>query len=50
MPGIHELVWILIVILVVWVLLKMAKVAIRLIFIVIALLVAGGVVYYLFMR
>ena len=50
MPGAHELIGILVAILVIWFVLKMAKVAIKLIFLVIALLVAGGVVYFLFMR
>ena len=50
MPSIHELVWIVIAILVIWFFLKLAKVAIRLILFVIALLLAAGVVYYVFMR
>jgi hypothetical protein len=50
MPGPHELIGILVAILVIWFVLKVAKVAIKIIFLVIALLVAGGVVYFLFMR
>ncbi len=48
MPGLHELIGILIAIFVIWIVLKMAKVAIRIIFFVIALLVAAGIVYFLF--
>jgi len=50
MPGFHELLGLLVVIFVIWFFLKMAKVAIKFILLVIALLVAGGVVYFLFMR
>jgi len=50
MPGLHELLGLLVVIFVIWFVLKMAKVAIKFILLVIALLVAGGVVYFLFMR
>ena len=50
MPGPHELIGILVAIFVIWFVLKLAKVAIKFIFLVIALLVAGGVIYFLFMR
>ena len=50
MPGLHELIGILVVVFAIWFVLKMAKVAIKIIFLVIALLVAAGVVYFLFMR
>ncbi|HEX9458002.1 MAG TPA: hypothetical protein VGA84_02605 [Thermoanaerobaculia bacterium] len=50
MPGINELLGILIAIIVIWIVLKLAKVAIRLIFLVIAVLLIAGVVYYVFMR
>jgi uncharacterized membrane protein YgaE (UPF0421/DUF939 family) len=48
MPGLHELIGILVVIFVIWLILKMAKVAIKITFVVIALLVAAGIVYFLF--
>ena len=50
MPGAHELIGILVAILVIWFVLKMAKVAIKIILLVIFLLAAAGVVYFLFMR
>ncbi len=50
MPSLQELLGILIAIAVIWVLLKMAKVAIRLILFVIGLLLILGVLYYVFMR
>ena len=50
MPGLHELIGILVAVFAIWFVLKMAKVAIKVIFLVIALLVAAGVVYFLFMR
>lgn len=50
MPGLHELIGLLVAIFIIWFILKMAKVAIKFIFLVIALLAAGGVVYFLFMR
>jgi hypothetical protein len=50
MPSINELLGILIAIIVIWVILKLAKVAIRLIFFVIAVLLIGGALYYVFMR
>jgi hypothetical protein len=50
MPTAQELLGILIVIAVIWIVLKMMKVAIRLILFVIGLLVAAGLVYFLFMR
>jgi hypothetical protein len=50
MPTSQELLGILIAIAVIWIVLKVMKVAIRLIFFVIGLLLVGGLVYYLFMR
>jgi hypothetical protein len=50
MPSINELLGILIAIIVIWVILKLAKVAIRLIFFVIAVLLIAGALYYVFMR
>jgi len=50
MPSINELLGILIAIIVIWFVLKLAKVAIRMIFLVIAVLLIAGVVYYVFMR
>jgi hypothetical protein len=50
MPSINELFGILIAIIVIWVILKLAKVAIRLILFVIAVLLIAGALYYVFMR
>ncbi|HSY48299.1 MAG TPA: hypothetical protein VLC46_05770 [Thermoanaerobaculia bacterium] len=50
MPSINELLGILIAIIVIWVVLKLAKVAIRLILFVITVLLIAGVLYYVFMR
>jgi hypothetical protein len=50
MPSINELLGILIAIIVIWVVLKLAKVAIRLIIFVIAVLLIAGALYYVFMR
>jgi hypothetical protein len=50
MPGAQELTGILVAIFVIWFVLKLAKVAIKFIILVIALLFAAGLVYYLFMR
>ena len=50
MPSINELLGILIAIIVIWVVLKLAKVAIRLILFVITILLIAGVLYYVFMR
>jgi hypothetical protein len=46
----HEILVLLIAILVVWVLLKVAKVAIKLIFITVAMLALAGVLWFVFMR
>jgi len=46
----NELVGILIAIIVIWIILKLAKVAIRLILFVIAILLIAGALYYVFMR
>jgi hypothetical protein len=50
MPSLQELIGILVVILVIWVFLKMAQVAIRLILFVIAMILVVGAVYFLFVR
>ncbi len=50
MPSMNELLGLLIAILVIWFLLKLAKVAIRLILFVIAVLLIAGALYYVFMR
>ena len=50
MPTAQELIGILVVIAVIWIVLKMAKVAIKLILFIITILVAAGVLYYLFAR
>jgi multisubunit Na+/H+ antiporter MnhG subunit len=49
MPSTNELLGILIAIIVIWFVLKLAKVAIRMIFLLIAVLLIAGVAYY-FMR
>jgi hypothetical protein len=46
----NEILGILIAIIVIWVVLKLAKVAIRLILFVIAILLIAGALYYVFMR
>ena len=50
MPSAQELFGILIVIAVIWVVLKIAQVAIRVILFVVALLIVVAAVYYVFMR
>lgn len=50
MPAIQELIGFLVIIAVIWLILKMARVAIRMIFFVIALLLVAGGLYYVFMR
>jgi hypothetical protein len=50
MPSMNELIGLLVAILVIWIVLKMAKVAIRLILFVIAVLLIAGALYYVFMR
>ena len=50
MPSLQELFGILIVVLVLWVLLKIAQVAIRLILYAVALLLILGGLYYVFVR
>jgi hypothetical protein len=50
MPSPNELIGILVVILAIWFVLKLAKVAIRLILFVIAVVTLLGVVYFLFLR
>lgn len=50
MPGIQEILGVLIVIFVIWFVLKMARVAIRLILFVIALVLVMGALYFIFVR
>jgi len=50
MPTAQELLGILIAVLVIWFVLKMMKVAIKLILFVVGLLLAAGLVYFLFAR
>ena len=50
MPAMNELIGLLIAILVIWFVLKLAKVAIRLILFVIAVILIAGALYYVFMR
>lgn len=50
MPTGQEILGILVVILAIWVFLKLAKLAIRLVLFIIALLLVFGAVYYVFMR
>ncbi len=50
MPSNHEFLVILIAIIVIWFVLKLARVAIRLILFVIAIVVIGSALYYVFMR
>ena len=50
MPSASEIIGVLIVILVIWVVLKLARVAIRLILFIIGIMLLIGALYYLFMR
>lgn len=50
MPIFQELLGFLVVIIVIWLILKMARVAVRLILFVIAVMLLAGGVYYFFMR
>lgn len=50
MPSMNELLGLLIAIIVIWFVLKLAKVAIRLILFVIAIVLIAGALYYVFMR
>jgi hypothetical protein len=50
MPGLNELLGILIVVLVLWFVLKLARVAIRLILFIIGLVLVAGFLYVFFMR
>jgi len=50
MPPIQQLVGVVIIVLVIWFLLKMAKIAIRLIFLFIAVILIVGAVYYFLLR
>ena len=50
MPSIHELLVIAILVVVIWVVLKMAKLAIRLILFIIGLVLVAGAFYYFFAR
>jgi hypothetical protein len=50
MPSLHEFIWILIAVVVIWFVLKLAKVAIRIIFFVIMLLVIFWAVHHFVLR
>ena len=50
MPAAHELLGIFIAVIVIWFVLKMARLAIRLIFFIISVLVLVGVLYFVFVR
>lgn len=50
MPGAHEIIGLLIVIFILWVLLKVARLAIRLIFFMVAVVIILGALYWVFMR
>jgi hypothetical protein len=50
MPSTAEIVGILVAILVIWFVLKMAKLALRLMFFIVAVLLVLAVVYFVFMR
>jgi hypothetical protein len=50
MPAAQELLGILIAIVVIWIVLKMAKIAIKMILFIIAVLLIVGTLYYMFMR
>lgn len=50
MPSVQELLGIFIAVIVIWFVLKMAKIAIRLILLIISILLIIGVLYYVFMR
>jgi hypothetical protein len=50
MPSLQELLGILIAIIVIWFILKMAKVAIKLIIFIIGLAIIAGALYFVFMR
>ena len=50
MPSLQELIGILVVILVIWVFLKMAQIAIRLILFAVAMILIVGAIYFVFMR
>ena len=50
MPAAQELLGIFVAIVVIWLILKMAKVAIKMILFIVTLLIVVGALYYLFMR
>ena len=50
MPSLQELLGILIVVVVLWFVLKMARVAIRLVVFIVGLAILAGVLYFVFMR
>ena len=50
MSGLEELIAIVVIFLVIWIVLKMARVAIRIIFFVLGLVVIVGVFYFIFVR
>jgi hypothetical protein len=50
MPGFQELLGILVVIVVIWFIVKMARVALRLVFFITGLILIIGVLYFVFVR
>ena len=50
MPSTHELLILLVVIFALWFVLKLARLAIRVIFFIVTLAIVGGVLWYVFMR
>jgi hypothetical protein len=50
MPSVQELLGIFVAVIVIWFILKMARLAIRMIFIIISVLVLIGVLYFVFVR
>ena len=50
MPGLQELIGVLIVIAVIWFVLKLARVAVRLILFIIGLVIVLGVLFFVFVR
>jgi hypothetical protein len=50
MPGPHELIGILIVVAVLWFVLKLARVAVRLILFIVAIVLVAGALYLVFVR
>ena len=50
MPGLQELIGVLIIIAVIWFVLKLARVAVRLILFIIGLVIVLGVLFFVFVR